>query len=108
MNMGFGNSFFEKIVKDKCLSHVCKKACDSIFWMSLMGVKKTFLNLNSHKILGWITILWKPNNQRCITEDTETSKGCRCTKHNIPLNVSFRRALVSNKLLEWNHLVARV
>jgi hypothetical protein len=26
----------------------------------------------------------------------------------IPLNVEFRRVLVGNKLLEWNHLAARV
>ena len=39
-----------KYLRTKTLSLVCKKAGDSHFWLSLMGVKDKFLNLGKFKL----------------------------------------------------------
>ena len=101
------------------LSQVVKKACDLHFWMSFMGVKDTFLSLgnfrlhNGNQIRFWVDI-WL-GYQPLKFQYYPTLFNIVRRKHAkvavvlgwTPLNVEFRRALLRNKLLEWNHLVAR-
>ncbi|WVZ66203.1 hypothetical protein U9M48_015460, partial [Paspalum notatum var. saurae] len=72
-----------KYLKNKTLSQVERKPGDSHFWSSLMGVKSQFLNLGS--------FILKNETQATVAEVLSSS----------PLNVSFRRSLVGNKLRDW-------
>ena len=105
-----------KYLRTKTLSLVCKKAGDSHFWLSLMGVKDKFLNLGKFKLNSGSQIrFWEdkwlstqtqkfqyPNVFNIVRKKHATMVEVLSTN---PLNVSFRRALVGNKLIEWHSLV---
>ena len=100
-----------KYLKNKTLSQVSKKAGDSHFWMGLMAVKDQFLNLVRFNLRDGSQIrFWEDTwlgNQPLSYRFTNLFNIVR-KKHviaaevfsTIPLNVSFRRALIGNKLLE--------
>ncbi|WVZ91890.1 hypothetical protein U9M48_038003 [Paspalum notatum var. saurae] len=108
-----------KYLKGKPLAQVENKLGDSYFWRRFMKVKDLFLNLGRFKLVS--------GNQLRFQEDKWL--GNHAFKHvypnlfNIvrkkhatvaevfrssPLNISFKRALVGNKLHEWHNLVANL
>jgi hypothetical protein len=111
--------FRNKYVKDKTLSQLTKSARDSHFWMSFMRVKGQFLKLGVFRLgegtqirfledtwLGRVPLkLQYPTLYNIVWHKQATIASILSTTL---LNVSFRRALVGNKLLEWQHLVARI
>ncbi|WVZ96424.1 hypothetical protein U9M48_042062 [Paspalum notatum var. saurae] len=108
-----------KFLKGKSLSQTNKKAKNSHFWKSVMGVKDQFLNLGRFKLVSGNQIrFWEDiwlDNQALKDQHPNLFNIVR-NKHatvaevlnSIPLNVSFRRALVGNRLNEWSSLVARL
>ena len=106
-----------KYLKNCTLSQISKKAGDSHFWSSLMGVKDQFLNLGRFKLVSGNQIrFWEDKwlgNQKLKNQFPNLFNIVR-KKHitvaevlsSNPLNVSFRRALVGVKLTEWYNLVA--
>jgi hypothetical protein len=108
-----------KYLKNKTLSQFEKKNRFSHFWNDLSGVKDIFLSLGKFKLDNGTQIrFWEdkwlgsqplkiqyPNLFNIVRKKQATVVDVLIF---IPLNVSFRRALVGNKLLEWQSLVARV
>ncbi|WVZ82089.1 LOW QUALITY PROTEIN: hypothetical protein U9M48_029391 [Paspalum notatum var. saurae] len=106
-----------KYIKDKPLAEVEKKARDSHFWKGLMGVKDQFLNLGRFKLVSGNQLrFWKdiwlgnqalkfkyPNLFNIVRKKRATVADVLSSS---PLNISFRRGLVGNKLVEWHGLVA--
>ncbi|WVZ90711.1 hypothetical protein U9M48_036990 [Paspalum notatum var. saurae] len=106
-------------MKGKSLSQTNKKAKDSHFWKSIMGVKDQFLNLGRFKLVSGNQIrfwedIWLDNHalkdQHPNLFNIIRNKHVTVAKvlNSTPLNVSFRRALVENRLNEWLSLVARL
>lgn len=102
-----------KYLKNKTLNQVEKRPGDSHFWGGLMGIKNHFLNLGSFAL--------KNGTQVSFWEDTwlgdQPFKYQYPSLYNIvrknilsssPLNLSFRRALIGNKLTEWHNLALRM
>ena len=106
-----------KYLKNCTLSQISKKAGDSHFWSSLMAVKDQFLNLGRFKLVSGNQIRfwednwlgnWKlkdqfPNLFNIVRRKHATIAEVLSSN---PLNVSFRRALVGDKLTEWYCFVA--
>jgi len=106
-----------KYMKDKPLAEVEKKSRDSHFWKGLMGVKDQFLNLGRFKLVSgnqlrfwediWLgnqALKFKyPNLFNIVRKKRATVADVLSSS---PLNISFRRGLVGNKLVEWHGLVA--
>jgi len=99
-----------KYLKHRTLSQISKKARDSHFLSSLMGVKDQFLNLGRFKLVSGHQIrFWEDNwlgNQKLKDQFPNLFNIVR-RKHatvvaevfsSNPLNVSFRRVLVGDKL----------
>jgi hypothetical protein len=108
-----------KYLKRYPLSKVTYNPGDSHFWSGLMKVKNTFLNLgtfilkNGEQIRFWedkwlghqsfmtqYPSLYQIVRQKSATVATVFGR--------VPLNVSFRRALVGPNLILWHNLVARL
>lgn len=87
-----------KYLRNKPLRQVYKKLGDSQFWKGLMGMKEEFLKLGNFKVHSGEHV-WKQDEKHATVADVFSA---------IPLNISFRRSLVSNKLLEWRNLIARI
>jgi len=108
-----------KYLKNKTLSQIEKENGFSQFWNGLLGVKDIFLSLGKFKLDNGTQIrFWEdkwlgsqalkiqyPNLFNIVWKKQATVAD---VLNSTPLNVSFRRALVGNKLLEWQSLVARV
>jgi len=106
-----------KYMRDKPLALLEKKPRDSHFWKGLMGVKNQFLNLGRFKLVSgdqlrfWEDI-WLGNQPLKFRYPVlfNIVRKKHATVANVlsssPLNISFRRALVGNKLFEWHSLVA--
>ena len=106
-------------INNKALSQVKRKARDSHFWMDFMAVKDQFLDLvrfnlmHDSQIWFWqdTQLVNQPLSYKFLNLFNIVRK-----KHviaaevfsTIPLNVSFRRALIGNKLLEQNNLIATI
>ena len=105
-----------KYLKDKTLGQVNKKPGDSYFWTSLMGVKDKFLSLgrfslkDGSQIRFWEDI-WLGN--RTLKSQFPSLFNIVRRRHatvaevfsTTPLNISFRRALVGDKLHDWLRIV---
>ena len=105
-----GNNCLETnpCLKNRTLSQTSKKAGDSHFWSSLMGVKDQFLNLGRFKLDSGIRIrFWKDKwlgNQKLKDQfpnlfnivQRKYATVAKVLSSN-PLNVSLRRTLVGDK-----------
>jgi hypothetical protein len=98
---------------------VQKKPGDSQFWNGLLKVKDTFLDLGNFQMSNGANIrfwedkwLWNFTlKQYYPSLYLITHKKHICVQFvfsTIPLNISFRRALIGNNLNSWYNLVARV
>ncbi|WVZ53448.1 hypothetical protein U9M48_004388, partial [Paspalum notatum var. saurae] len=106
-----------KYMKNKPLAEVEKKPRDSHFWKGLMRVKDQFLNLGRFKLVSgnelsfWVDI-WLDNQAlkfkypNLFSIVRKKHAAVANVLSSSPLNISFRRGLVGNKLLEWHNLVA--
>ena len=112
------NLLRNKYLKNKTLSQVEKWVGVFHFWAGLMGLKDQILNLGKFHLNNGTQIkFWEDNwlAPRALRFQYPKLFNVVHRKHAIivevlnanPLNVSFRRALVGNMLLEWNNLVAR-
>jgi hypothetical protein len=108
-----------KYLSSKSLSQVSAKPNDSHFWRGLMHIKEEVLAKGSFNIRdGTNTRFWddiwvgdKPLKDKYptlynIVRDPHASVAKVLATS--PLNISFRRALVDNKLVQWFHLVAQI
>jgi len=108
-----------KYLRSKTLTQVTAKPNDSHFWRGLMHIKEEVLTKGSFDIKdGTETRLWDdtwvgdkplkvsyPSLYNIVHDPHVTVSKVMTTS---PLNISFRRALVDNKLREWLHLVASI
>jgi hypothetical protein len=108
-----------KYLQNKTLSQSESNNLFSHFWSSLLGVKDIFLSLGKFKLDNGTQIrFWEdkwldsqplkiqyPNLFNIVRKKQATLAN---VLNSTSLNVSFRRTLVGNKLLEWQSLVARV
>jgi len=106
-----------KYLKSKSLTQVKAKPYDSHFWRGLMMIKDEVLASGSFDIKdGSNTRFWDniwvgtlpfrvryPFLYNIVRDPHATVAKVLATQ---PLNISFRRALVDNKLVEWQDLVA--
>jgi len=108
-----------KYIKNKTLSQVTKKPGDSHFWMGLMGVKEQFLRLGRFKVSDGSQIrFWEDRwlGGAPLKEVYPSLYNIARRKQSIvaevlrsgPINITFRRALVGNKLLDWQDLIGRI
>ena len=108
-----------KYLKGQSLSQIEKKTGDSFFWSGLMGVKNHFLSQGTFKLVSGVQIrFWEDRllGNHAFKLQYINLFNIVCKKHatvpdvfsSNPLNVSFRRTLVGNKLVEWCSLVARL
>ena len=108
-----------KYIKNKTLSQVTKKPGDSHFWMGLMGVKEQFLRLGRFKVSDGSQIrFWEDRwlGGAPLKEVYPSLYNIASRKQSIvaevlrsvPINITFRRALVGNKLLDWQDLIGRI
>ena len=108
-----------KYLRSKSLTQVKAKPYDSHFWRGLMHIKDEVLAKGSFDIkdgsktrfwddtwVGDLSFKVKYTSLYNIVRDPHaTVTRVMATS---PLNVSFRRALVDNKLVEWHNLVAQI
>ena len=105
-----------KYIRDKTLGNCSKKPTDSHFWKGLMNVKTEFMRYGRFNLMDGMQIrFWEDTwlgNQPLSVRFPALFNIVR-RKHDsvatvlssIPLNVSFRRALVGNNLRSWNQIV---
>ena len=109
----------KKYLGDKTLSQVYKKAGDSHFWSGLKEMKDLFLSLRVFKVhSGDQTRFWEDlwlGNKILKDEYPELYRITRRKNVTVasvlnsrPLNVSFRRSYLGNKLTQWLQLVSKV
>ena len=100
-------------------AHVQKKPGDSHFWSGLMDAKSDFLNCGTFKLQNGKQIrFWEDKwlgstslkNQYPALYNLVIRKHDTVSKimSSTPLNVSFRRALRGNSLVNWHELVTKV
>jgi hypothetical protein len=108
-----------KYLRSKTLTQVTAKPNDSHFWRGLMRIKDEVLANGSFNIKdGTHTRFWHdtwvgdkplkvsyPSLYNIVRDPHATVSKVMTSA---PLNISFRRALVDNKLLEWLSLVAKI
>jgi len=108
-----------KYLRTKFLTQVSAKPYDSHFWRGLMKIKDEVFSNGSFVIKDgsqtrfwddtWVGVLpFKvryPSLYNIVRDPHATVAKILATR---PLNVSFRRALVDNKLVEWHDLAARI
>ncbi|WVZ67109.1 hypothetical protein U9M48_016236 [Paspalum notatum var. saurae] len=108
-----------KYLGTKPLSQVEKKPGDSQFWLGLMKVKPIFLNGGVYKVNSGSQVrFWEDNWLENIPLIEQYPVLCNIVhrKHDTvatvmstsPLNISFQRALVGNKLQAWHDLVGKI
>jgi hypothetical protein len=108
-----------KYLTSKILTQVIAKPNDSHFWRGLMRIKDEVLSKGSFEIKDVTkTKFWddtwvgdKPLKVKYpslynVVRDRHTTVSKVLASS--PLNISFRMALVDNKLLEWLNLVAQI
>jgi hypothetical protein len=109
----------KKYLRGKCLSQVVKRPGDSHFLKGLLNVRYTFLKYGKFKVnAGSGTSFWEDwwIGQKPLKHlfpglyNLARRKGDSVAKvlSTTPLNISFRRALVGERLSEWLDLVALV
>ena len=109
----------KKYLKNKTIGEVFLKPGDSHFWSGLMKVKDQFIDLSTFQVHnGLQTRFWEDKWLGNFTLKEQypslfniARKKLSSVAHVLstsPLNISFRRALVGDKLIKWNELVARV
>ncbi|WVZ62477.1 hypothetical protein U9M48_012225 [Paspalum notatum var. saurae] len=108
-----------KYLRNNTLSQVERKPGDSQFWSSLMGVKAQFLNLGSFILkngtqvrfwedtwLGGVALKYQfPSLFNIVRKKQATVAEVLGSS---PLNVSFRRSLIGNKLRDLENITAKV
>jgi len=108
-----------KYLHSKSLTQVKARPYDSHFWRGLMKIKDEVFSLGSFEVKdGSKTRFWEdtwigdrpfkvkyPSIYNIVRDSHATVAKVMATS---PLQVSFRRALVDNKLLEWQNLVAQI
>ena len=113
------NLLSNKYLISKSLSQVKAKPYDSHFWRGLMKIKDEVLAKGSFEIKdGSKARFWEdtwagelpfkvkyPSIYNIVCDPHATVAKILATR---PLNLSFRRALVNNKLVEWLNLVAQI
>ena len=106
-------------MSSKCLSHVHIRPGDSHFWKGLLKVREDFMGCGTFKIKDGSQIrFWEdtwvdtkplkdqfPNLYNIVHYPHDTVVN---VIHQTPLNVSFWRALVGDKLIAWHNLVAKI
>jgi hypothetical protein len=108
-----------KYLKNKTLSQVERKKRDSHFWSGLMQVKELVLERGRFKIQNGIqTRFWEDlwiGREPLMTKfpslyNIVTKKNASMSQvlNTIPLNVSFRRALVGDNWAKWLQLVESI
>ncbi|WVZ49766.1 hypothetical protein U9M48_001095 [Paspalum notatum var. saurae] len=109
----------KKYLKNKTIGEVFWKPGDSHFWSGLMKVKDQFMDLSTFQVHNGLQIrFWEDKwlENFTLKEQYPSLFNIARKKHSSvahvlstnPLNISFRRALVGDKLIKWNDLVARV
>jgi hypothetical protein len=108
-----------KYLRSKSLTHVKAKPYDSHFWRGLMNFKDEVFSNGSFSIKDgsktrfwddtWVGVM--PFKDRYsslfnIVRDPHVTVAKVLSTQ--PLNISFRRALVDNNLVEWHDLVALI
>jgi hypothetical protein len=101
------------------VTHVKIKPGDSHFWRGLLKVREDFLGRGTFKIKdGSQTRYWEDTlvgsaplkdqfpSMYNITYYPHTTVAN--VTNQMPLNISFRRALIRYKMVTWNNLVAKV
>ena len=113
------NLLRNKYLTTKSLTQVQAGPTDSHFWRGLMRIKDEILAMGSFNIKDETqTRFWEDTwaCQRPLKEQFPALYNIAHYPHatveavlrSQPLNISFQRALVGNKLNEWLHLVAKV
>jgi hypothetical protein len=108
-----------KYLSSKTLSKVHVKPKDSQFWKGILMVKEQFLKSGAFKIKDDCqTRFWEDSwiGSTSLKEQFPSIYNIANYPHVIvanvlnhtPLNISFRRALVRDKLVAWYNLVAKV
>ena len=109
----------KKYVKDKCLSQLEKRPGDSQFWLGLMEVKDLLLQNGKFKVnSGHQTRFWEDvwiDQQPLMRKFPDLYRIIRRRGVSVasvlsltPLNISFRRGIVGERLKEWLKLVSLV
>jgi len=108
-----------KYLENKTLSQVTKQPADSQFWYGLMNVKDYFWARgkfevkNGEKVRFWEDC-WtgqKPLMQQypeLYNINRKKNQTVASAFSSLPLNISFRRALVGEKLEMWIKLVSEI
>ncbi|WVZ99656.1 hypothetical protein U9M48_044919 [Paspalum notatum var. saurae] len=113
------NSLTNKYLHSTSLTQVKARPYDSHFWRGLMKIKDEVFSLGSFVVKnGSKTRFWEdtwigdipfkvkyPLIYNIVREPHATVAKVMATS---PLQVSFRRSLVDNKLIEWQSLVAQI
>ena len=108
-----------KYVKDKCLTQIEKRPGDSHFWSGLMDVKDIMLQYGRFKVSsGDQTRFWEDmwvGQQPLMRRFPDLYRILRKKRVSVAsvlnstsLNISFRRAIVGERLKEWLRLVSIV
>ncbi|WVZ67862.1 hypothetical protein U9M48_016884 [Paspalum notatum var. saurae] len=111
--------FRKKYLKNKTIGEFFWKPGDSHFWSGLMKVKDQFMDLSTSQVHNGLQIrFWEDKwlENFTLKEQYPFLFNIARKKHSSvahvlstnPLNISFRRVLVGDKLIKWNDLVARV
>ncbi|WVZ54481.1 hypothetical protein U9M48_005268, partial [Paspalum notatum var. saurae] len=109
----------KKYLKNKTIGEVFWKPGDSHFLSGLMKVKNQFMDLSAFQVHnGLQTKFWEDKwlgnytlKEQYLSLFTIVRKKQSSVAHVLstnPLNISFRRVLVGDKLIKWNELVARI
>ncbi|WVZ54468.1 hypothetical protein U9M48_005255, partial [Paspalum notatum var. saurae] len=109
----------KKYLKNKTIGEVFWKPGDSHFWSGLMKVKDQFMDLSAFQLHNSLqTKFWEDKwlgnytlKKQYLSLFTIVRKKQSSVAHVLstnPLNISFRRVLVGDKLIKWNELVARI
>ena len=105
-------------LNNKALSQVKRKDSGSHFLMDLMAVKDQFSDLvrllngqfsnqaPARYLVSEPTLSYKFVNLFNIVRKKHATVDE--VFNTVPLNISFRRALIGNKLLEWNNLIITI
>jgi hypothetical protein len=108
-----------KYVKNKCLSQIERRLGDSHFWSGLMEVKNAFLRYGRFKVnsghqprfwedvwTGQQPLTWRFPNLYSLVRKKNVFVAE--VLNSTPLNISFRRSLIRERLEEWIRLVTLV
>jgi hypothetical protein len=113
------NLLKRKYLYNKSITQVDKKQGDSHFWSGLMKVKSTFLDMGSwilndgEQIRFWEdkwlgNLAFKDKFPSLYAIVRRKSSTIATVMGSVPLNVSFRRALVGQNLVYWHELCASI